>query len=100
MVRAVRDAQFGSRAARERLATGKRYWRAIDAGLHLGYRRAKRGTGSWVMRLYEGQQSYRTETIASADDRSDANGVDVLDFQQAQQEARRRRDERAHVRSG
>src|SRR5262249_57804004 len=39
-------------------------------------------------------------TIAAADDISDANGVDVLSFEQAQGEARRRRDDRAHESAG
>jgi integrase len=52
------------------------------------------------VRLYGGRQTYRTVTIAAADDISDANGVDVLSFEQAQREARRRRDERAHESAG
>jgi integrase len=101
LARTVRDAQLGSRAARERLKPrGKPYWRAIDAGLHIGYRRVQKGTGRWVVRFYGGRQTYQTITIAAADDISDANGVDVLSFEQAQREARRRRDERAHESSG
>ena len=32
------------------------------------------------MRRYLGDQDYKVETIATADDVEDANGVDVLDF--------------------
>jgi integrase len=97
MARTIRDAQLASRSARERLkGRGKPYWRAIDAGLHIGYRKPLRGAGRWVVRLYDGNQTYRTVTIAAADDISDANGVDVLSFEQAQREARLRRDNRAH----
>jgi hypothetical protein len=97
MARAVRDAKLDSRAARERLdARGKPYFRTLDPGLHLGYRKLKGGPGRWVVRFYEGEQAYAVETIATADDSSDANGVDVLDFRQAQAEARKRRDARAH----
>jgi integrase len=101
MARTVRDAQLGSKAARARLQPrGKPYWRTIDPGLHIGYRRPRTGAGRWVVRLYGGRQTYQTITIAAADDISDANGVDVLSFEQAQREARWRRDERAHVSAG
>src|SRR5262249_27176457 len=59
-----------------------------------------KGVGRWVVRLYRGRQTYQTITIAAADDISDANDVDVLSFEQAQREARRRRDERAHESAG
>ncbi len=101
MARTVRDAQLGSRAARERLKPrGKPYWREIDPGFHIGYRRPQKGAGRWTERLYLGRQIYETNTFATADDISDANGIDVLSFEQAQREARRHRDERAHESSG
>jgi integrase len=40
------------------------------------------------LRLYLGEQDYRVETMADADDRDDANGATVLNFWQAQQKAR------------
>jgi hypothetical protein len=49
--------------------------------LHIGYRKGQ-GAGKWVVRYYTGQQTYQVETIATADDLSDANGVDVLSFKQ------------------
>src|SRR5229473_527662 len=101
MARAVRDAKLDSRAARERLAArGKPYFRTLDPGLHLGYRKLKGAPGRWVVRAYKGEQSYTVETIATADDSSDANGVDVLNFWQAQAEARKRRDAHAHEGTG
>ncbi len=49
MPRTVNDATLATRTARARLATsGKPYWRAIDHGLHLGYRKGKRA-GRWVL---------------------------------------------------
>jgi integrase len=102
MARTVRDSQLESRAARSRLkARGKPYWRLIESGLHVGYRkpRGRRGrpatAGAWVVRHYLGHQSYRTERIAIADDYSDADGVVVLDFRQAQAKARKYMVERA-----
>src|SRR5262249_47071655 len=101
MARTIRDAQLSSRTARERLKPrGKPYWRAIDHGLHVGYRKPLRGAGRWVVRLYDGSQTYRSVTIAVADDISEPNGVDVLSFEQAQREARRHRDDRAHASAG
>jgi integrase len=101
MARSIRDAKLDSRAARERLsARGKPYFRTLDPGLHLGYRKLTGAPGRWVVRHYVGEQTYETETIATADDLSTANGVDVLDFRQAQQEARKRRDARVRTAAG
>lgn len=101
MTRSIRDAKLDSRAARERLAArGKAYFRTLDPGLHLGYRKLKGAPGRWVVRLYTGKQTYTLETIATADDLSAANGVDVLDFKQAQEEARKRRDTRVRTVAG
>jgi integrase len=68
---------------------GKPYYRAIDPGLHLGYRRSADG-GKWVVRVYLGGQAYRLENIATADDRGEADGHAVLNFSQAQAKARAR----------
>lgn len=101
MARSVRDAKLDSRAAREKLAArGKPYFRTLDPGLHLGYRKLKGAPGRWVVRHYVGEQAYELETIATADDLSTANGVDVLDFRQAQEEARNRRDARVRTAAG
>lgn len=88
MAKRVRDATLESRTAREKLKPrGKPYYKAIGQGLHLGYRKGKM-RGRWVVRLYVGDQDYRVETVADADDRLDANGKAVLDFWQAQDRAR------------
>ena len=101
MPRSVRDAKLDSRAAREKLRPrGKPYWRTLDHGLHLGYRRLRGAPGRWTIRYYCGEQSYETETVATADDSSTANGVDVLSWQQAQEAARKRRDARKHEATG
>jgi integrase len=88
MPRAVKDAKLDTRTARARLApAGRPYYRAIDHGLHLGYRKGKT-TGRWVARIYLGGQAYKVETIGTADDRADADSVAVLDWRQAQAKAR------------
>ena len=47
---------------------GKPYFRVLDQGLHLGYRKLKGAPGRWVVRYYVGEQSYVVETSATADD--------------------------------
>ncbi len=89
MAKRVRDADLETRAARTKLKVrGKPYYKVIGAGLHVGYRKGKRA-GMWVVRRYAGASSYVVETIAEADDHADANGIDVLSFWQAQDEARK-----------
>ncbi len=100
MARTVRDASLGTRTARAQLkVAGKPYYKAIDEGLHLGYRRNKVG-GKWVMRWYTGDQTYKVETIGSADDTLDADGAEFLSFSQAQEIARTRFVETRRVAAG
>src|SRR5690242_13124803 len=90
LARTVRDAALESRTARARLKpSGKPYYRSIDPGLHLGYRKGIAG-GKWVMRWYIGEGDYRLETIGVVDDTADADGVAVFDFKQAQALIRQR----------
>jgi integrase len=101
MARTVKDAKLESRTARSALKPrGKPYYRALDPGLHLGYRKPRSGAGKWVLRAYAGGQTYVVETIATADDLSEANAVDVLSFAQAQAKARAMRDERSRTSAG
>jgi integrase len=81
-------------------ARGKPYWRGLEPGLHIGYRKPLSGAGKWLARHYIGNQSYEVETIATADDFSDADGVAILSFGQAQTLARSRMVERAHKAAG
>lgn len=101
MARTIRDANLDTRAARSRLkARGKPYYRLIEPGLHLGYRRLVNGAGKWVARHYTGGQTYQVETVATADDFSDADGVAIFNFKQAQEKARERMVSRAHAAVG
>jgi integrase len=100
MARTVRDANLETRTARGRLkASGKPYWRAIDPGLHVGYRKGVAG-GKWVRRSYVGEGNYQVETIATADDSADADGVAVLDYRQAQALVRERHVECQRIAKG
>lgn len=99
MARTVRDAKLGSRAARTTLkVSGKPYFRAIEEGLHVGYRKGKT-SGKWVMRTYH-DGSYVVDTIGTADDTIDADGTAILTFDQAQALARKRFVEGKRVRAG
>jgi integrase len=101
MARAVRDALLDTRTARGRLKARKKpYWRGLEPGLHVGYRRPLSGPGKWVARHYIGDERYEIEVIAVADDFSDADGVAILNFHQAQSLARSRMVSRAHAAAG
>jgi integrase len=101
MARRIKDQTLDSREGRRKLKPrGKPYYRAIERGLHLGYRKLRGGAGSWCARHYVGEQSYVVESLGIADDVSDADGEAVLDFWQAQEKARRRMVERVHTAAG
>lgn len=89
MAKRVRDPRLETPTARDKLPqSGKPYYgRPLAEGLHLGYRKNRSG-GKWVLRRYLGDERYTVETIASADDRQDANGSTILTFFQAQEVAR------------
>jgi integrase len=99
MARKVRDSNLETRSARARLrAAHKPYYRLIEPGLHLGYRKNASGPGSWIVRRYTGNGAYVTENIRTADgallvadDFSEADGHTVLTFGQAQECAKAHR---------
>jgi integrase len=97
MGRKVRDASLETRSARLKLPTGgKPRWRLIEPGLHLGYRRPKSGSGTWIARRYVGKGAYEEKKLGIADDFTDVElkpepaGVEnaIKTFSQAQEEAR------------
>ncbi len=94
LARRIRESTLDSRDARVKLKVrGKPYWRSIGSGLHVGYRKG-RDARRWVARIYIGGGQYVVETIAEADDFADADGFGVLNFWQAQEQARQRADKR------
>ena len=101
MARKVIDKQLDSRQARGRLKPrSKPYWRTIERGLHLGYRRLKDKAGTWCARHYIGAQQYEIEAVGIADDLSDPDGVAILSYWDAQTKARERMVKRAHAAVG
>jgi integrase len=103
MARKVVDATLDTREARSKKtlkAQGKPHYRMIEPGLHLGYRKLKGRAGTWVVRQYLGNQEYEVRAIGTADDLSDADGIAVLSFKQAQDKAREMMVGRAHDAAG
>jgi integrase len=99
MTRKVRDTTLENRTARARLAArGKPYFRLIEPGLHLGYRRLISGPGTWIVRRYSGNGVYTVRNLTTADDKpiiaddySEPDGNSVLSFGQAQEKIKAHR---------
>src|SRR5258708_25166289 len=101
MARRIKSKSLDSREQRLKLKPqGKPYWHAAERGAHIGYRRLKGVAGSWCSRIYLGDGNYEVEAIGVADDYSDADGVAILDYWQAQSIARDRMVKRAHEAAG
>lgn len=89
MARIRKSANLGTREARTALrARQEPYWHRIEQGLFLGYRKSKAG-GRWIVRRYRteaapGESRYSEMALALADDHRKADGLEVLDFGQAQ----------------
>ncbi len=96
MPRKVRDSNLETRTARSRLPVRhKPFFRLIEPGLHLGYRKLSSGPGTWLARRYGGEGRYAVENLRTADgalvladDFEDADGERILSFAQAQRAAR------------
>ncbi|MFA4995509.1 MAG: site-specific integrase [Bdellovibrionales bacterium] len=89
MTRRVRDTNLETRNARRALKIRpKPYWRALDSGLHLGYRRRATG-GSWIVRRFTESGHYVESKLGLADDFQDADEIKTLNFHQAQEAARK-----------
>ena len=89
MARTVRDANLETRTARLKLAIRTEpYWRGLERGFALGYRRRARG-GTWLARRRQADGGgYAEHRIGTTDDLQDADGISVLDYGQAQKTAR------------
>ena len=88
MPRAVRNARLNTRSARTRLeARREPYWTVISEGCALGYRRGAKG-GYWIAKFRDELGQRRYESIGAADDARDPDGLSVLSFAQAQEQAR------------
>ena len=105
MARIRKSATLDSREARTALrARQEPYWHRIEQGLFLGYRKSKAG-GQWIKRRYRaaaalGESRYVEKALALADDHRKADGVEVLDFGQAQRKILSEAEEQAMDASG
>jgi integrase len=92
MARMVRDYRLETRSARERLRVQREpYWRLLERGLYLGYRKLGGGPGAWYLRrrtLGVVAKTYQKQRLATADDFADADGKEVLSYAQAAAAAR------------
>jgi hypothetical protein len=71
MPRTVPDTNLGTRAARTKLSVQhKPYYRLIEPGLHLGYRKlGSDRPGTWVVRRYDpDKKTYTVENLRASDD--------------------------------
>jgi integrase len=106
MARVRRNANLGSRDARRALQVRPEpYFMTLEPNLALGYRKAPRGAGSWLMKRNvpmppdaEHKKSWRSRperSLGIADDYRDADGTEVLNFAQAQRMALERAEQSA-----
>lgn len=86
MAQRVRDANL-TRSARLSAKRGKRLIRRLNRGVALMYRRTKESGGTWSAKVTIGEGRYQLRRLGDADDHQEANGVDVLDLDQAQAKA-------------
>lgn len=100
MPRTPNDAPITTRAARDRLpAQSKPYWKSLEGGLALGYRRSIQGGGAWTARIMLSGR-YQEGRLGRADDSLPANGADVLDYRQAQGQAKAWADRQRRIAAG
>ena len=101
MARKVRDKAMDSREARRKLAPRDTcHWRSIERGLHLGYRRIRTAPAPGGRGIISAISDTKPKASALPTICSDADGVAVLDYWQAQEKARNRMVQRAHAAAG
>src|SRR5262245_49557051 len=89
MPQKIRSSHLETRTARLKLPIAKKpLFVRISEGVGLGYRR-NRTDGKWVVRIADGKGENREKGFAFADDYQDANGDDVLTYDQASDRARK-----------
>lgn len=88
MARTASNPRIINRSGRFKLAPRRDpYWHLIAEGKHLGYRKGAQG-GTWIARAYDPATGRKFQSLGTADDTVDANGNDILSFEQAQEQAR------------
>src|SRR5262249_23683568 len=88
MARTVRDANLETRTARLRLPIrSEPYWRGLEKGFALGYRRLGKG-GTWLARRRPADGGYVEPKIGNSEHLQADGSVAVLIFGRAQKGAR------------
>ena len=90
MARSQRHSKLDTRTARLKLAVRRKPYNglALSRGVLLLYRRNS-GNGSWVLKRADGHGKYWTKAIAEADDHDEGNGKTILNFFEAQDQAKK-----------
>lgn len=84
----IPNVALATRSARRRLAKREKpYFSSVGADLLLGYRRGETRS-SWILKQRDGGR-YVTRVLALADDLVEADGIEVLSWNQAADRARR-----------
>jgi integrase len=100
MARSARNTSLETRTARLRLPIRRTpYFAKIAKGLRLGYYRGA-VAGSWIAGHYRGNGGYDTAAIGAADDTLKADGINVFDYWQAQEQATRWVDRQRQLAEG
>ena len=90
MARKVRHSSLETRTARLKLAVRRKPYSgpSLARGVALLYRRNKTN-GTWVLKASDGHGKYWTKAIAEADDHDESNGKTILNFFEAQDQAKK-----------
>ncbi len=90
MARKLRAPKIENRTDRLALAVRRKpyAWVAIATGMRLGYRRNKRGAGSWVLACANGKGGEWTDRVGAADDYETADNEFTFSFHQAAERGR------------
>jgi integrase len=90
VARKVRHSSLETRTARLKLAVRRKPYSgpSLARGVSLLYRRNKTN-GSWVLKASDGHGAYWTKAIAEADDHDESNGKTILNFFEAQDQAKK-----------
>ncbi len=90
MARKVRHSSLETRTTRLKLAVRRKPYSgpSLSRSVALQYRRNKTN-GTWVLKASDGHGAYWTKAIAEADDHDDSNGKTILNFFEAQDQAKK-----------
>jgi integrase len=90
MARKLRHSSLETRTARLKLAIRRKPYSgpSLARGVALLYRRNKTN-GTWVLKASDGHGKYWTKAIAEADDHDESNGKTILNFFEAQDQAKK-----------